>query len=112
MKDKPKEKVYSLFPQPVSPVTSTTRPELQASFNLDKKLSRAFHAGSDFRCLSITFGEQNGIAGVVPFGGIDQKGLLILGLFLIDVTFVLLGLFVDGAEGLGSFCTVPAEALS
>ena len=86
-----------VFPQPVSPVTSTTLEDLLDSFSFDKKSSLAFHAGSDFLCLSIDLLQQNGVAGVVSLGGPDQNTLLVFGRFRIEMPLVLLfgATFVD-----------------
>jgi hypothetical protein len=74
-----------VFPQPVSPVTRTTLDDLHDSSSLDKKSSRAFHAGSAFRCRSMDLLQQKGVAGGVCFGGVDQKTLLALGRLFIDI---------------------------
>jgi len=73
----------------VSPVTSNTLEDLQDSFNFDKKLSRAFHAGRLFLCRSIDLLQQKEVAGVVFSGGMDQKTLRALGRLLIEFVLVL-----------------------
>ena len=73
-----------VFPQPVSPVTSTTLEDLPDSSSFDKKSSLAVQAGSVFRCLSIDLLQQKGVAGGVFVGGVDQNALLVLGRFFID----------------------------
>ena len=76
-----------VFPQPVSPVTSTTLEDLPDSSNLDKKSCRAVHAGSDFRCRSMDLLQQKDVAGGVCVGRVDQNTLRALGRFFIEIPF-------------------------
>lgn len=64
------------LPQPVSPVTSTTRPVFSAFFIMDKNSSLALAAGRPFLALFIdTLSLGKAIAGGVCFGVLLQKKL-------------------------------------
>ena len=76
-----------VFPQPVSPVTSTTLEDLPDSSSLAKKSCRAVHAGSDFRCRSVDLLQQKEVAGGVCSGRVDQNTLRALGRFFIEIPF-------------------------